>query len=459
MNWLRAAEFKVGLLVIVVGSLIAVMSMQVSDDPSYLGRSKKAWFLLPNAGGLVKNSTVRSAGIPVGIIKDISLQDGQARVDITIKSEVPLTTSASIEIKAQGILGDSHVEVGPGSPTDPPLPENAQILNIKAKGSLDNLMAEVGEVAVSLKVVAKNLQEATSEEGSRKSVLGRIVKNIETITKDLSEVTAANKGKVGDIVDEIHDVVGEVHDVTTSLKSIADDNSDKGLKKTWEHLSASLKSLDEVAGKINRGDGTLGKLISDEATAEKVETAIDGLNEMVNSASRIQTAMDFRTDYLGTVGNWKSTLGIYIQPGLDRFYYLGVVDDPAGVVEKTRTVTTGSVNTDNTEQKTYSNKTKVTLLFGKNFWNFAIRGGIIENSGGFGVDYYFFRRKLKVTSELFNFSNMNWRTFVTYYFYRGLYINAGINDTLDKNGIRSGYVGAGLYLTNDDLKLLLSKGR
>jgi len=53
---------------------------------------------------------------------------------------------------------------------------------------------------------------------------------------------------------------------------------------------------------------------------------------------------------------------------------------------------------------------------------------------------------------------MNWRTFVTYYFYRGLYVNAGINDTLDKNGARSGYVGAGLYLTNDDLKLLLSKG-
>lgn len=451
MNLLRATEFKVGLLVIAVGSLIAVMSMQVSDDPSYLGRSKKAWFLLPNAGGLVKNSAVRSAGIPVGVIKEIRLQDGQARIDITIKSEIPLTTSAAIEIKAQGILGDSHVEVYPGSPTDAPLPDNAQIMNIKSQGSLDNLMAQVGEVAASLKVVTKNLQEATSEDGTRKHILGRIVKNIETITNDLAQVTSENKNKIGEIVDQIHDV-------TSSLQAIANDNGDKGLKKTWENLSVTVKNLENVTAKINRGEGTIGKLLSDEATAEKVESAIDGVNDFVGAASRIQTSLDFRTEYLGTVGNWKSTIGVYIQPGLDRFYYLGIVNDPAGVVETTRTQTTGTTTGDITEKRIYSDKIKLTLLFGKNFWDLTLRGGIIENGGGLGVDYYFFRRKLKLSTEFFDFTRTNWRTFATYYFYHGLYVDVGINDTLNNNSARSGYAGAGLYLTNDDLKLLLTKG-
>lgn len=449
MNWLRAAEFKVGLLVIVVGSLIAVMSMQVSDDPSYLGRSKKAWFLIPNAGGLVKNSSVRSAGIPVGIIKDIRLQDGQARVDITFKSDIPVSTSASVEIKAQGILGDSFVEISSGSPTDPPLPENGQILNIKSKGSLDNVMAEVGEVAASLKVVAKNLEEATNADGTRKHILGRIVKNIETITADLSQVTSENKDKIGEIVDQIHDV-------TSSLQSIANDSSDKGFKKTWEHLSATVKNLDDVTSKISRGEGTIGKLVSDEATSEKVESAIDGINDLVGGASRLQTALDFHTEYLGTVGSWKSTIGVYVQPGLDRFYYLGVVSDPAGVVDTIRTQTSGSTTSDITEKKTYENRVKFTLLFGKNFWDLTLRGGIIENAGGFGIDYYFFRRKLKLSTEFFDFTKTNWRTFATYYFYRGLYLNLGINDALDRNGARSGFVGAGFYLTNDDIKLLLT---
>lgn len=451
MNWLRASEFKVGLMVIVVGSLIAVMSMQVSDDPSYLGRSKKAWFLLPDAGGLVKNSAVRSAGIPVGVIKDIRLQDGMARIDITIKSEVPLTTSAAIEVKAQGILGDKHVEVYPGSPTDPPLEDNAQILTIRSGGSLENIMAQVADVAKSLKEVSKNLQEATSEDGTRAHILGRIVKNIETLSGDLAHMTTENKDKIGDIVDDIHDI-------TSSLQDVMNDKSESGLKETWKRLASSVKNLDDITSKINNGEGALGKLVSDEQTSENLTSAIDGLGGMLDTANRIQTAFDFRAEYLGDVGATKSYIGIQIQPGLDRYYYVAVVDDPAGVVETTRTETSGGGSpTDITEKKTYQNKIKLTALFAKNFWDLTIKGGLIENHGGFGLDYHFFRRKMKFTVEAFNFSQTNIRSSLSYMLYRGIYVTGGVNDALDKSGARSGYLGAGLFLTNDDLKLLLTQ--
>jgi phospholipid/cholesterol/gamma-HCH transport system substrate-binding protein len=453
MNWLGTAEFKVGLLVVVVGSLIAVMSMKVSDDPSMLGRANKAWFLLPNAGGLIKNSSVRSAGIPVGTIKGITLQDGQARVEISVGSDLFLTTSASVEVKAQGILGDKHVEIYPGSPTDPPLGENAQILNIKSGGGLDDVMGSINEVTGSLKKVAKSLEEATSEDGTRRHVLGRIVLNIEKLTQDLSEMTTQNKDKIGEIVDN-------VRDVTSSLREVLDDKSETGLKETWKRLSSSVKNLDEITGKINRGEGTIGKLVSDQQTAEKVDAAIDGIGGMLDAANRIETAFDFRAEYLGSVGATKSYIGVQIQPGLDRYYYVGIVDDPAGVVETTRTQTTGSggeAPADYTEKKTYQNKIKFTVLFAKNFWDLTLKGGLIENSGGFGIDYYFFRRKLRYSMEAFNFSELNLRSSLSYMLYRGIYVSAGINDALNKSSAQSGYLGVGLFLTNDDLKLLLTK--
>ncbi len=451
MSWLRAAEFKVGLMVVVVGSLIAVMSMRVSDDPSYLGRAKKAWFLLPDANGLVKNSAVRSAGIPVGVIKDITLQDGMARVDITVKSEVPLTTSAAIEIKAQGILGDKHIQVYPGSPTDAPLEEGAQILTIKEGGSLENLMGQVSEIAGSLKEVSKNLKEATSGEGTRAHVLGRIVKNVETLTADLAQMTTENKEKIGDIVDQ-------VHEVTTSINDVMKDSSESGFKATWGRLSASMKNLDEITGKINRGEGTIGKLINDETTVDNLNNTLDGVGGMLETASRLQTSFDLKAEYLSELSSWKSYIGIQIQPGLDRYYYLAVIDDPAGLTEETRTQTTGTGGTtDNTTRITYKNKIKFTLLYAKNFWDFTIRGGWMENAGGFGLDYHFFQRKFKFSVDAFDFTKTNLRGSLSYSFYRGIYITAGINDSLNKNSARSGYLGAGLLLTNDDLKLLLTK--
>lgn len=450
MSLLRAAELKVGVLVLAVGSLIAFMSMQVSDDPSYLSRSKTAWFVLNNAGGLIKKSAVKSAGIPVGVIADIRLQDGRARIDITVRSDVILTTSATVEVKSQGILGDKYVEVFPGAPTDPVLPDGSQILNVKDKGSLDNLIAQVSNVTESLSEVARNLKDATSEEGTQKHILGRIVKNIEKLTGDIAQITSENKDKIGDIVDRIDKVTEEI-DVALNQ------SGDSNLKATWKRAAAVVKNLEEITDKINRGEGTVGKLINDETTVEELNTAISGVSSMLDSANRIQTAFDIKGEYLGKAEQFKTYIGIKIQPGLDRYYYLAIVNDPAGVVETTEEAITGTTTSNTKVVKTYRSRTKITALFAKNFWDFTLRAGIIENSGGFGVDYHFLRNSMKFSFDAFDFDKAMLKAAFSVKIAYGLYLSAGYDDILNKQNKQQGYLSAGLLLTNDDLKLLLTK--
>ena len=146
-----------------------------------------------------------------------------------------------------------------------------------------------------------------------------------------------------------------------------------------------------------------------------------------------------------------------IQPGLDRYYYIGIVDDPAGVVETTRYQTSGSQTSDYTEVKTFEDKIKFTAIFAKNFYDLTLKGGLIESKGGVGMDYYFMRRKLRATVEAFGFDKTNLRAGLAYSFYRGLYLSGGINDALNKNSSQSGYLGAGILLTNDDLKLAVTR--
>ena len=455
MSFLKMAEFKVGLLVVTVGSLIAFMSLQVSDDPSYMGRAKKVWFLLPNAGGLIKGSAVRSAGIPVGSIKDIKLQDGQARIDISIKSDITMTTSAWVAVKATGILGDKHIEVNPGSPTDPPLPDGAQILIVKDSGSIENLVGQVGEITSSLKNVSNALQEAVLEDGSKKHILGRIVSNIEKLTGDIAEMTAKNKGKLNEIVDQVHNITG-------TLDELVNDDSENGLKKSWNRslarVDSSLKNIDEITSKINRGEGTIGKLVNDETTVEEINTAVQGVNSLLGTADKIQTGFDFHGEYLNSLSALKSYIGVKIQPGLDRFYYLALTDDPAGVVETIDTTTTASGSSNSiSEKKTYHNKTKLTVLFAKNFYDFTLRGGLMENTGGIGADYTFYKNKFRASIDAFNFTKLNLRPSLQYNLFHGIYLIGGFNDSLNKDDLRSSYLGAGLFLTNDDLKLLLSR--
>lgn len=456
MNLLRAAELKVGLMVVTVAALIAFMSMQVSESPTYFGRANEAWFVVGDAGGLVKGSQIKSAGIPVGIIKKISLQDGMARVDLTLKKDFQLYVSAAAEIKSQGVLGDKHVSIYPGSPTDPPLPEGGQILNVKDKGSLDNVIGQVGDIASSLKDTAQALREAVLEDGTRKHVLGRIVNNIEKLTQDLSDITSENKGKINDIISSVDRITKSLDDV---LNGDGDESLKAQIKRTMTRLDSAMKNVDEITGKINRGEGTIGRLVNDEETVEELNTAIEGVNGFLDTAGKTQTSLDFHSDYLGNLGLTKTTVGIRLQPGIDRYYYLGIVDDPAGVVEETdtKTITNGGPATNVNEVRTYKSKVKFNAQFAKTFWDFTVRGGLIENSGGVGVDYDIFRNKLKLSVEAFDFGHLNLRAQLQYSVWKGIYVLGGVQDALDKNQLRSNYLGAGLLLTNDDLKMLMTK--
>ncbi len=455
MGFLGTAEFKVGAMVISMAGLIAFMSMQVSDDPSYMGRSKKAWFLLPNASGLIKGSAIRSAGIPVGAIKDVKLQDGQARIDVTIKSDINLTRSASVELRANGILGDKYIEVYPGASTDSALEDGGQILNVKKGGSLDDVMSQVSEITGSLKDVAKNLNESVTNNGTNQHILGRIVQNIEKLTADISEMTSENKDKIGEIVDQVHNITG-------TLDELVNDDSDKGFKKTWKsamvNIDKSLKNIQEITDKVNRGEGTIGKLISDEKTAEDVSSAIEGISGLVDTANKVSTGVDFNGYYLNQVGAAQTAIGIQIQPGMDRYYYLGIITDPAGVVEKTNVqTTTGGSTTTVDEVKTFKSKTKFTALYAKNFYDVTLKGGLIENTGGVGVDYHFIQQRFTASVEAFDFEKLQLRTSLSAKLPYGFYVKGGYSDMLDKNNARSVFAGAGIFLTNDDLKLLLTK--
>jgi len=454
VNLLRAAEFKVGLLVLAVASLIAYMSLQVSEDPSLMRRSNEAWFMLENAGGLVKNSSVKMAGIPMGVIKDIKLQDGKARVDISMRPDVKLYVSATVLIKSQGILGDSHVELTPGSPTDPPLPSGGQIVTVLDKGSLDNVINQVGDIAGNLKDVTKNLREALNEDGTNKHILGRIVLNIEKLTKDISEMTSANKGKINEIVDQIHGI-------TETLDEALNDESDEGFKATWKRtlvrIDSTMKNIDEITGKVNRGEGTIGKLISDEETADNVSHAIDGISDVLDSAAKLQTSFDIKSGYLSAAAGAKTTLNVDIQPGIDRYYILGLVTDPMGVINTTNYVQTGSQTANYTQTTTYQQGYKLNAEFAKTFYDFTVRAGLIENYGGFGFDYKFLKGKAQVSVNFSNFSQLNVVPVAQYDVWKGVYVFGGLYDALNKSGNFSTYIGAGLLLTNDDLKMALTK--
>lgn len=452
---LNTPEFKVGALVVIVSGLIGTMSMKVNEGPGLFSSTRGYHFDVPDAAGLIENSAVRAAGIKVGVIDEIELVGNQARVHVVIDGDLVMRTSGRVELRSDGILGDRHVELIPGNPADPELEEGSRIADAQSKGSMQNLMKQMGTVADSLGAVAETLKKATHE-GDDTTSLGRIVGNIERLTKDLSDMSGQNKSKINEIVDQVHSITGQ-------LDGFVNDDSPEGFKAGWEkatsalhRIESMLKNVDEIAAKINDGEGTIGRLVNDEETIDKINETLTGLNDFVGGASSMETSVDFHSEFLADSSETKTYLNVKLQPGLDRYYELGIVDDPNGTDRETRTVTTGTNPADDTEVKTFKNKLKFTALFAKNFYNFTVKGGIMESAGGVGLDYYLLNKDLRFSVEAFDFDDTTLRAFVKYNIFKGVYLTAG-GDHLGDSLLESSFFGAGIFITNDDLKMFASQ--
>lgn len=447
-------EFKVGALVVLVSGLIGVMSVKVSEGPGIFSRARTYTFDVPDAGGLVPNSAVKAAGIKIGVIDDIEYVNGQARIRVLIEGDLVMHTSGSAELKSDGILGDRHVQLNPGNPSDPEIENGGHIASVSDKGSIQALMKEFSNISGSISKLADTINKATGEGNDRSTSLGRIVDNIEKLTGDLAEISGTNKKKINEIVDQLHSITAQVDD-------FIGDDSPEGFKAGWEKVTGSLhriestlKNVDEIAAKVNRGEGTIGRLINDEETVDKINETLTGVNDFVGGVSSMETSVDFHSEFLASESITKSYLSLKIQPGLDRFYEIGIVDDPRGVESRTRTVTTGTTTGDVEETKTFE-RVKFTVLFAKNFYNLTVKGGLIESSGGIGIDYYALGRDLRFSVEVFDFEDSALRAFARYNVFKGLYLVAG-GDNLSNSDMASAFIGAGIFVTNDDLRLLTS---
>lgn len=445
MNWFTSPEMKVGLMVVVVTGMIGAMSLKVAQGPGILSGAHKHTFVVDNAGGLVKNSAVKMAGIKVGTIDDIQLENGKAKVTILVDKNVPITAGTKIELRTQGILGDRHVELIPGSDNEPKLASGTAIVNTTEGNGLDDVMKQVSKIAKNLGQLTDTLNKAAHGKGDDSTPIGRIILNIEKVSRDLAEVTGENKEKINEIMDR-------VKNLTTKLDTYIDGES-------LHHLQASLKNVDEITDKINKGQGTIGRLINDEQTIDEINTAVQNVNNMIGGISRWETSVDFHSEFMANTNLTKSFLSLRLQPGLDRYYEVQLVDDPQGVVRTTVTDSSvgGGPSTELTEVKTYKNQLKFTALFAKNFYDFTLKGGLIQSAGGVGMDYYLLNRDLRLSFEAFNFANLNIRAFARYNFFKGLYITGGIDTVLNNDRQFSSFIGAGLFITNDDLKILATR--
>lgn len=107
-------EFTVGLFLIAGIICLGYLSIKLGRMEVLGGEGYDVYALFSNSGGLKKGSSIMIAGVEVGRVKSIGLEDYQAKVEMTITEGIEVQEDAIVSIKTRGLIGEKFVEITPG---------------------------------------------------------------------------------------------------------------------------------------------------------------------------------------------------------------------------------------------------------------------------------------------------------------------------------------------------------
>ncbi|MFN7957528.1 MAG: MlaD family protein [Holophagaceae bacterium] len=434
--------------------------------------------------GLNLQSAVRIAGVKVGDVRTIALEDGKARVVLGLSNEVPVYADAVVSLGSIGILGEKFIDLDPGHSAKGPFPEGRPLPS-KAGVSLDNLMETLSEIGTNVKGVTQALNQSIGGEQGRQK-LDEIVDNIRVLTAEFRSMAQENHGAINhtlanvealstDLRDRLPKLAQQFETVGRNLNAILEENRPelKGVvgdvRKLAQSFQGTADNLKVLTERINKGEGTIGKLLNDETTIKKINEAVDNVNGLLGGFNK----MDFRLDM--NAAQWEKRkdsrvgLGLEIAPRPDYWYSLGFASTPDGKLsESSRTVTqldpiTGQPVTVVERSKTVTTDQTFTASaqFAKRIGPLVFSAGIVENKGGGGLELRTLENDaLRIGVLAYDFTkrddkpNPRYRFTTSYQFWKGAYVQAGVQDIGNKD-LRTVFFGGGLRWKDDDLKKMV----
>lgn len=100
---------------LVVGLLcLAYLSVKLGDVELFGTKLYSVQARFNNISGLKEGSEVEIAGVKVGKVSKISLDNYRANVELLISPDIRIQEDSIASIRTQGIIGDKYVKISPG---------------------------------------------------------------------------------------------------------------------------------------------------------------------------------------------------------------------------------------------------------------------------------------------------------------------------------------------------------
>jgi len=291
--------------------IAAVLILETLGSLDNFKRSKHLHALFDSAQELKVGDRVKMAGVEVGRVESISLEESKVQVTMRINAEAPVKTDSTAMIRFAGLMGQNFVSLEFGSP-DAELADDNTHLPTAEQANLNSIMQRLDNVAVGVENLTKsfsgdkidniigpltdffkqnngqisatltNLRTITTQVADGKGTFGKLIMDQALYDSALTTVSNLQTAstQVGETLDDARRMMEEAKSGRGTIGKLLTDDA------LYNESTESMTNLKEILQKINRGEGSVGKLVNEEdfyknakLTLQKLDKATESLED------------------------------------------------------------------------------------------------------------------------------------------------------------------------------------
>lgn len=236
-----SVEKKVGLFFLLTLIALGGMIEMVEDwHPFEKHVEYRSYFA--SVVGLNPGDPVRMAGVQVGKVVAIAIEQGRVRVDFYVTADTRVREDTVAEVRRTNLLGGVFLGLQFGASESPLLPPGS---------------------------VVKSREVATVDQ-----VIDHFDRNQERVLGGLADLIEESRDELSETIAHLESVVGKIDQGTGSLGRLVNDPA------LYDDVRQTTARLKVIAARLEEGEGTMGRLLVDPSLYEDAAAALANLKEI-----------------------------------------------------------------------------------------------------------------------------------------------------------------------------------
>lgn len=272
-------EQKVGLF-FVIGLLLVLAGIEVTVGTGLLHSRYRLYVKYADVEGLRNGDAVQVAGVKLGTVGDIALQTDGVRVRLDLGKEAVVRRDSVATLEAQLLSGNRFITISLGSPRAPIL-KDGDTIEGEMPPSMTRLVSDMRDVAHSVQSLADSLNENQE----------RLLTNVNTMIEE-------NRASLRQTLENVESVTAKLDRGGGTLAKLINDPA------LYDRATAVMADLQRVSDRLARGEGDLGRLVSgDGALYDDARETVARLNVTATNLEEISAQVRNGEGTLGRIMN------------------------------------------------------------------------------------------------------------------------------------------------------------